>query len=159
MLLDYDDGVIKKKKCHVAINQQNGQDKIHGVVYYFVWWSKTNVRPIPLRRREGETATLRKWVKDREPFPFPICLSNCFVSRHSVVPRASLLPSSPKIDLCKTYVYGVSGTPGAPYNRSDESLSSFTWFTRLRTHGCFRNTRCRTRELVHTVTFDISWIS
>ena len=28
MLLDYDDGVIKKKKCHVAINQQNGQDKI-----------------------------------------------------------------------------------------------------------------------------------
>ena len=79
------------------------------------------------RRREGETATLKKWVKDREPLPFPICLSNCFVSRRSVVvPRASLLPGCPKIDLCKTYVYGASSTPGAPYNRCNEPLSSFT---------------------------------
>ena len=144
-------------------------NKIHGVVYYFVWSSGTNVhRQIPprrregekARRREGETATLKKWVKDREPLPFPICLSNCFVSRRSVVvPRASLLPGCPKIDLCKTYVYGASSTPGAPYNRCNEPLSSFTWFTRLYTRGCFRNTRCRTRELVQTVMFDISWIS
>lgn len=59
------------------------------------------------RRREGETTTLRKWVKDREPFPFPICLSNCFVSRHSVVPRASLLSDSPKIDQCNILAYTV----------------------------------------------------